>query len=443
MRSTQTLLFIKLTPKRRRTHNPKNSANILLTMHSQIQGLLDAIPDDAAGEIRRHWGLSDYDALRVTYLPGPGDVAGTFDHWSAGQHDPRVPTIAYSLMFYELMKHLGAECQIIGTHPIGRSEEHSSSPFHFLQVTSKPASNRWRRIRSQREYTRELVQLVAQFDPHVVIASTDVPALSWEALSRGRRLVLSAHNTFWLMGDPPRNLKWRIRRMLLSHQAKSLDGAICTSHECARQISILTAGRIQGEVECPQIVQRYPVEARDHVKRMLFLGRIERSKGIFLLVDTFEKLATMHPELELLIAGSGSADGALKTKLAASPNAKQIKFLGRLGSDAVHSTIAATDLLVCPTMSNFNEGLAVVGFEAAAHGIPTVLSSVVPAAELLGEGCAIYQADNAIALESTLGGLIADPETYRKLCAATALVREKIYDRSLSWSSGLFRTLMK
>ena len=162
-----------------------------------------------------------------------------------------------------------------------------------------------------------------------------------------------------------------------------------------------------------------------------------------MLLEVFEKLAIQHPELTLHIAGSGGADDALKAKLAASANAKQIEFLGRIGSDAVHSTIAAADLLVCPTMSDFNEGLAVVGFEAAAHGIPTVLSSVVPAVELLGEGCAVYQADNATALEATIAGLIENPETYQKLCGATALVREKMYDRSLSWGSGLFRTLME
>lgn len=411
-------------------------------MKSVIDDVI-VIPEGAGADLRRHLGLQHSESVRVTFIPGPGDVAGTFDYWRAGRHEPRVPIVAYSLMFYELMERLNARCQIIAIHPIGTSARSADDKFGFEQVTPLPATNRWSWMRSRRKHARDLISMVGAFDPHVIVTSTHNPPSSWKSLAQGRKLVLTAHNSFWPMGRPPKDIKGRLRKALLSSQAAALDAAICTSHECARQVADITGGRVQGEVQCPQVVARYPIQQRDVARNLLFLGRIEDSKGLFLLIDAFERVAQRHRDLTLVIVGSGSAEKALKVRLAASAHADQITFLGRVGSEEVHSAIAAADLLVCPTMTSFNEGLAVVGFEAAAHGIPAVLSSVVPAVDLLGESSTIYEADNGTALAQAISSLIEDPSAYRDRCEATSAVRDKIYDRSLSWGSGLFRALIK
>lgn len=409
---------------------------------NDLNGIL-TLPPDPAGDIRLKMGLKSSDELRVSFIPGPGDVAGTFARWQIRQHDRRVPTIAYSLMFYEVMSNLNAKCQIVSLQPFRPSANNTGTQFRFEHVAVLPSKDRWSYIRSRYLFSRKLVQAVERHDPHIVVTSTHNPASSWKKLTKNRTLVLTAHNTFWPMGRPRKDLKGRLAKALLSSQATAIDAAICTSHECARQIADLTKGRIRGEVQCPQIVAHYPIEKRNEVKKLLFLGRVEHSKGVLLLLDVFDRLAKRYPDLSLVIAGSGSADADLKTRTARSSYQDRITLAGKVGSVEVHSFIASSDLLVCPTMQNFNEGLAVVGFEGAAHGIPTVLSSVVPALELLGEGCTVFEADNPTALHDALTNLIDDPPTYRKRCAATAAVREKIYDRSLSWGSGLFRALLK
>ncbi|PLL12306.1 hypothetical protein C0V75_10085 [Tabrizicola sp. TH137] len=401
------------------------------------------VPDSAGADLRRHLGLAPSAPLRISYIPGPGDVVGTFDQWREGRHETRVPIIAYSLMFYELMHRLEADCQIISlAPPPAPRSPRQDGRFRFDQVQERAATNRWQWIWSQHRFARDVTAQVARFRPHIVLNSTHTPAAAWKGMARGRKLILSAHNSFWPMGRPPADPKNRLRRALLAGQAAALDGAVCTSHECMRQIAALTGGRVKGEVEHPQIVDRYPLQRRDRPSNLLFLGRTEPSKGVFLLLDAFERLAGKHPDLTLTFAGSGSSEAALRARCAASPHAGRITFLGRIGSARVHAAIAASDLVICPTMTSFNEGLAVVGFEAAAHGIPSVLSSVVPAAELLGDAASVFTADDGQALEGLLLHLLNDPDTYRRKCAATALVRERLYDRSLSWGSALFRSLM-
>lgn len=396
----------------------------------------------ARADIRRHLGLEESDILRVAYLPGPGDVAGTFRHWFTGQHEPRVPIVAYSLMFYELMEQIDAHSLIISLQPVGNMENYSHERFLFQEVFPITVKGRLSYFWSQRQFARAIISAINRYDPHIVVTSTHNPSASWKHLSKSRKLVLTAHNTFWPQGRPPKHVLGRWRRGLLASRAKALDAAICTSHECARQISELTDNRVQFDVECPQIISRYALEQRSKLCKLLFLGRIEKDKGIFLLLDVFEQIANQYADLTLTFAGSGGAEGALKKRLAQSPFSNRIAFLGRVDSEGVHTAIAASDLVVCPTMTSFNEGLAVVGFEAAAHGIPTLVSSVVPAAQLLGDSCTVYQADDAQSLRVALCSLMENELSYRDRCLATAAVRELIYDRSLSWGSGLFRAMM-
>lgn len=400
------------------------------------------IPRSARRDVRKHLGLSMSDVLRVAFIPGPGDVAGTFQHWRAQQHEPRVPIIAYSLMFYELMDRLDAHSLVISLDSVAAVRESMSDRFHFQQIVPRSVTGRWSYFWSQYQFAKSINAIVGQYDPHVVVTSTHNPALSWPRLAKNRKLVLTAHNTFWPQDRAPTDLRGRLRRAILSLHARSLDAAICTSHECAKQVAFLTDGRIQSDVECPQVVSRYVIEERTHVRNLLYLGRVERSKGVFLLLDVFEQIAQRYPELRLTIAGDGDAAPELKERLVGSSLSLKISFLGRVDSQGVHAAIAASDLVVCPTMTSFNEGLAVVGFEAAAHGIPTVLSSVVPASHLLGDSCTMFQADDSASLRQALCWLIDNPEVYREKCAATAAVRDMIYNRSLSWGSGLFKAIV-
>jgi glycogen synthase len=409
-------------------------------LNKNLQDVL-SIPKDAGEILRTKLGLRGADVLRVSFIPGPGDLAGTFEHWYSGQHDPNVSTIAYSLMFYELMKRLNAQCQIISIQNSNKTPQRYQNKFVFEEIVPKNLEGRFTYFLSQYLFGRELVLKVNAFDPHIVITSTHNPPASWHRLSHGRTLLLTAHNSFWPMGRRYFSLKNHCKKALLKYRATALDGAICISHECARQVDELTGGEVPIEVACPQIVDRYPIEERSTVKNLLFLGRIEESKGVFLLLDVFEELAHDFPKLLLTIAGTGSAESRLDTQLLKSSFNARIKYVRGLNSEGVHSVISESDLLICPTMTSFNEGLATVGFEAAAHGIPSVISSVVPAAEILAESCTIFDADNGASLKEAIRFLINNPEKYRAKCAATSKVRDIIYDRSFSWGSALFRAL--
>ena len=398
--------------------------------------LLD-LPESAAEQLRRRFDLGT-EKPRLSYFSGPGDVVGTYRYWREGKQDPRVPTIAYSAMFYELVERLDAQAEVITS---ACSDLDDGSSIRFTSVERKPWTSRKDYMLSQKALVRDVAAHMARFDPHIVVASTDFPSSGWKQIADGRRLVVTAHNTFWPMGQRPSGLIGKMKIRHLSSQARRIDAAVCISLECSRQIEDLTRGRIRGPVAIPQIVSRYATTPRARARRLLFLGRIEAHKGVFMLLEAFLSLKNTRKDIELVFGGSGSEDEPLRARIAASGQ-EDVRFLGRLDSEEVHHQIEQADLIVCPTTSGFNEGLATVGLEGAAHGVPTLMSSVVPAREFLGAGCAVFEADDADALRHSLDRLISDKSAYAELVEHLEPARDAIYDRSRSWGTQLGRVLL-
>lgn len=395
------------------------------------------IPKDAGVVLRNRMGLADHDPLRISYITGPGDVVGTYAHWRAGKHDPRVPIIAYSTMFFELVKYLGAEGQLLcNVDP----PDIPAAPFTFVKLPVPDPSGRIRYRLSQARRVRAAIKAIDCFKPHIVVASSDFPITAWPELARRGLLVPSLHNTFWPMGRTPASLRERLKLWQFRRAARPVLSAVCISEECARQLTHLTKGKTRHDIACPQILESYDEPLRNTARRLLFVGRIEANKGIFLLLDAVVDLISDRPDMSLTFAGFGSADTELKTRIEklALP---QIKFVGRLSSEGIHTTLSNSDLLVCPTMTSFNEGLAVVGFEAAAHGVPSILSSVVPAKELLRRASVVFPADDGNALKECLTRLLDEETAYAELVSGALDAKKLIYDRSRSWGSKLYSAM--
>lgn len=408
-------------------------------MNSRTDFGIPEISGDVRTTIRNNLGLSPTEELRISFLSGPGDVFGTYEFWKQNLHDPRVPIITYSAQFFELATRIQAKAQIITSRP---SATAADSLFRFDSAVRPPFKNRREYFESARRYGKRVVALVDAFDPHIVIGNTDFPSHAWQSLSKGRYFILSAHNTFWPRNQKPNSIRAKTKHLLLRHHAKAIDDAVCTSIECSKQIEDVTDDRVQGLAQCPQMTESYQISERKSAKNLLFVGRIEENKGVFLLLEAFTKLLQKYPDISLKFVGDGSAQDALAAQISQIGSDRAVQ-LGRLDGKNVHAAIAGSDLLLCPTMTTFNEGLAVVGFEAAAHGVPTLLSSCVPALDYLGDGCVVFEADSLASLEESLEQLLADPAWYEEKVAALMDTRAAIYDRKRSWGSQLLKVMQR
>jgi len=107
--------------------------------------------------------------------------------------------------------------------------------------------------------------------------------------------------------------------------------------------------------------------------RFLFVGRLERVKGIDLLIRAFEKLAGGGSEATLEIIGTGSLQNEMGDYVLGHHLEHRIRFLGGVSNEELKRAYRRSDCLLIPSRS---ESLPLVFSEAAQFGLPVIAADV-------------------------------------------------------------------
>lgn len=116
-------------------------------------------------------------------------------------------------------------------------------------------------------------------------------------------------------------------------------------------------------------------------KIILYVGRLDRIKGVNYLVKAFEKVLDTCPCVRLLIAGSGDYDLCLREGKAV---ATQIVFTGFLDKDSLYELYRLADVGVVPSLF---EPFGYVPVEMMMHGLPIVATTTSGLNEVVDESC--------------------------------------------------------
>ncbi len=165
-----------------------------------------------------------------------------------------------------------------------------------------------------------------------------------------------------------------------------------------------------------------PRENRDlpAVPRLLFVGYLRPEKGIFVLLDAFEKLRRERPATLTLIGGKdrdSAVQSAIAERLATHPNRADIDVRdGVPFGEKLFEVFRAHDVLV---LSSLSEGTPRVLVEARSFGCPVVASNVggIPTSVSDGETGLLVPPNDAPALAATIAKLLDDDALRRRLIA--------------------------
>jgi glycosyltransferase involved in cell wall biosynthesis len=115
-------------------------------------------------------------------------------------------------------------------------------------------------------------------------------------------------------------------------------------------------------------------------RTVLFLGSLERRKGVDTLLDAFAAIAGSHPDVALRLAGSGSLEDEIRSRVARPPLAGRVELLGWVKRDEVPALLRSSTLLCLPSVG---EPLGMSALEALASGLPAVVTDAGGVAELV------------------------------------------------------------
>lgn len=127
-----------------------------------------------------------------------------------------------------------------------------------------------------------------------------------------------------------------------------------------------------------------------NTNQLLFVGRLEKTKGIYSLIYAYDKICKQYPNIKLVIAGDGKEKYnliALVKKL----KLKNIKFTGWLKDEEIGSFYKFSSILIIPSI--WEEPFGLVGIEAMSVGRPVIASRVGGIPEWLDDGKTGYLVD--------------------------------------------------
>lgn len=242
---------------------------------------------------------------------------------------------------------------------------------------------------------------------------------------------VAAHNAWPIHPDELAMLKEAERSLIAQ-----ADAVVALSHsitETLSQVHDLVPDRRWHRIPCgvagwPAFDFRVGYTALDEVdgqpfgvpagaRYVLFVGRLERRKGIDLLLEAARRFLAGHPEVWLVLAGRdiegwGGRIGAVVGASAAA----RVLALGEVSTAAREKLMHGARCLVFPSRY---ESFGLVPLEAFVHGLPVVAmrAGAVPEVVIDGECGLLFEPEDVDGLADRVGRLLGDDDLHQHLAA--------------------------
>jgi glycosyltransferase involved in cell wall biosynthesis len=168
---------------------------------------------------------------------------------------------------------------------------------------------------------------------------------------------------------------------------------------------------------------------------LLYVGRVEKSKGVEGLVESFNASEVLaRARARLVIAGStGNAEQQLRRVLAASPPGR-VERLGFVSEERLKELYTTCTAFVFPSRA---EGFGLVLLEAMAHGAPVIAMRATAVPEVVGDAGILVDPADPDGLRLAMERIVTDP-TLRATLAKRGYRRLEQF----SWRRAAEQTLL-
>ena len=234
-----------------------------------------------------------------------------------------------------------------------------------------------------------------------------------------------------------------LRRLLVRILLHRVERIVTLSAEGARRIAGITGNARVSVI--PNMVDmrafRSAAQPQDRDPELLFLGRLDPTKGIEELLQAAAKLRERFPRLRLVLAGVGDLR-AVEARAASLGIADAVEFPGWVVGERKQALLERASVFVLPS---YVENMPVSVLEAMAAGLPVVATSVGAIPEVVEDGVSgvLVPPRDAQALAQAIERVLADPQRRRRMGEAGRARAERDYsvERVMPRLEAMYRTL--
>ena len=387
-------------------------------------------------------------STRVVFAAGPGNVIQAHRHWRAGVADPSQMSSTFSGEFADFWRDGGVQAYLIAAwSPPQRLVDGEFVIEHRPKQSARGVRYHLEEIR----YGLGMLASAIAFRADYFILQSGMthffilPLFSLFSI----KVIPVLHNTLWPAGYPPRSL---VQRLILRADAVFFrifaDAIICVSSECYRQIVAVTGGRSNRVFTMlPQFDRELfgltPAPPHSLPLRLLYAGRVVRTKGVFDLLEIVEAVERRRPGVvKLRICGDGPDLPELRRKCEELQLSNLVEVEGRVEPAALRKLLIESHAAIVPTRSDFAEGLAMSAIEPILLGRPIITNPVVPALESVREAAVVAKTNDVGSYVDGILELVQSPAMYDRLVSATATIREQFFDPERSFRNSLKRAIL-
>lgn len=228
------------------------------------------------------------------------------------------------------------------------------------------------------------------------------------ASALGRPLVVHVHGSefdSWAASGGRTTVR-RVRRAL-----RSADVVVALSDDWRRRLQDLAPDArlevVRNAVSAPEYKHEGVGDG------VVFVGRLERRKGVYVLLEAIRMLQAEGVEEEFVLAGDGDV-AEVSSLVRGLPRPELVRVPGWLETDLLRPIVASARVFVLPS---FEEGLPMALLEAMSMGRACVVTPAGGMSEVVEDGVngRLVPAGDAGSLAGAIGGLLEDPTLAQQL----------------------------
>lgn len=197
-----------------------------------------------------------------------------------------------------------------------------------------------------------------------------VPMMSPQILSRSKTVNIATFHARL----PETRLTVALEKVISPYAKivmRKIDAMTAVSDEAAIYVRGLTKRKVEIIPNCVDFEKYQFVGSRNNKenKTIMYLGRLEKRKGVKYLLKAYELLSAKMPDVRLEIAGDGPERQKLES-FARKRGLKNVKFLGFVSEEEKVEMYKRASLFCSPAL--YGESFGIVLLEAMARGVVVV-----------------------------------------------------------------------